>query len=640
MLLISKLIGCLWLLLFSFPVFAQTPRVDSLKDLLSVARDSSTRLHLLLALCEQKESLPGDSILSYATHAGAIARALNDQPRQLLAEYYVLLSRGISGNIDSVLAEDNRILPTLTYARERDLFVKYSLQRARLYIKSARYKEAQATLYTLLTAAETAGDAVTSIYALTYIGWTHMEMEQLPTALEWFRKAEAELRRSKPNLDYSPLYSNTAAVLDDMGRHDSAWEYIQLAIKSSRERQDLSYLANGYAIQADILIHQHKTAEAEASLHQAIDIRRQIGDPFYVLSDMAALAWLYSTDNKPQEGIRLCQEGISLARQYHFLPKELYLSQVLAENYKAAKDYVHYSATLQDIITLKDSLYQRNSHETLAEMQAKYESEKKENTIIEQKYRLVRKNYFIYFLTGLLFFILILGVIFFEVFRHRQRVRMKVAELESNRTRMEAIDHAREEERKRILADLHDELGSGLSSIRIMSDLMANQAADHPLIDRYAQKISDISRDTALGMNTIIWALNNENDSIHDLCAYIGEFGRSLFEDSDIVWHLDLPDTLPPIQLSGASRKNIFLCVKESLHNILKHSHARKATVGITTYDGILQVTITDDGKGLSEKNKFGNGLKNISRRMTEIGGQAEFLSEQGLRVRLRVPLV
>jgi signal transduction histidine kinase len=676
--------------------FAQTQRIDSLKTLLAAQKDSSARLRTLLALCNNKESLPGDSICTYATRALSIARGLNDKPHLLLAEYYILLSRSTKGELDTVLAEDKRILAGISYAQQRDLYVKYSLQQARTFIKSARYKEAQVTLYLLLTAAEKAGDAVARIYALTYIGWTHMEMEQLPTALEWFRKAEVLLPTVRPGLDYSPLYSNMAAVLTDMGQHDSAWHYVQLGIQSSEKQQDLSYLANALAIQADILIHLRRNARAEASLNRAIAIRRKIGDPFYVLSDMAALASLYSIDNKPQQGIQLCQEGIALARKYHYTPKELYLSQVLAENYMAAKDYKGYGATLKNIITLKDSLYNSNSHQTLAEMQARYESERKENTIIEQKYNLARKNYLIYGLTALFLATLVLGVAVFEVRRHRQAIRLKEAEIEKSKRNAEAIDRAKEDERKRILADLHDELGSGLSSIRIMSDLLAGQsrdaghtqglsqgspqnpsqppnssqlpnpsqspnpsqpahtpnasqppAVDPALVIQYAQKISDISRNTSQGMNTIIWALNNENDSITDLCEYIGQFGYTLFDNSGICFHLSIPSTLPDIQLSGAHRKNIFLCVKESLHNILKHSGARNAEVSVSVEERLLTITVTDDGKGLCPgeptvahvKNKFGNGLKNINRRMQEIGGGVSFISNNGLTVQLQVPL-
>lgn len=643
---------------------AQTPRVDSLKTVLGEQQDSSSRLRTLLALCNQKESLPGDTIYKYALRAHNIARGINDQSLLLLADYYVLLSIGNRGRLDTVLNEDQRVLRTLSYDKDRDLYTKYSLQLARICIKKANYKDAQQTAYTLLQKAEKSHDAIGVIYALTYIGWTYMEMEQLPAALEWFHKAEAELDASRPDLDYSPLYSNIAAVLDDLGKRDSAMIYVHRAIAISGKSQSLAYLANALAIQSDIFLHLGRTRDAETSLNRALDIRRQIGDPFYVLSDMAALASIYSRDNNTAEGIRLCREGIALARQYHFTPKELYLNEALAENYNAAGDYKNYSATLREIIALKDTLYRNNSNQALANLQANYESEKKENTIIEQKYILVRERYLTWGVTALLILFLIFGVIFFEIRRHRQALRDQQFETESLRKRQLAIDQTREEERKRILADLHDELGSGLSSIRIMSDLLAGHTQQPGLVARYAQKISDISRETAQGMNTIIWALNYENDTVQNLGEYIGNFGEALFEHSGICFHLILPADLPDLQLSGAHRKNLFLCVKESLHNVLKHSGARNAWVSITLKDGLLRLTVADDGRGLSPAldpvngqpdpaanavasiishpfapSKWGNGLKNIVRRMREIGGQVKVHPSPGLSIDLEVPL-
>ena len=332
------------------------------------------------------------------------------------------------------------------------------------------------------------------------------------------------------------------------------------------------------------------------------------------------------------------------------------------------------------------------SKQALAYVQSQYESEK--------------KDYFIYGITTLFLLTLALGVIVFEVRRHRQTLRTRARELETQVRHQQAIEQTREEERNRILADLHDELGGGLSSIRIMSDILAAQGAhqlqehdqqnhyspepqnraglqleppnthlhEREMITRYARKISDISRETAQGMNTIIWALNNEHNSINDLCEYIGRFGNGFFENTPTTFHLVIPPGLPDLQLSGAHRKNLFLCVKESLHNVLKHAGAHNAWVDINIEEGYLHVTITDDGRGLPDTdpspepsrdpspdpntspspepaqtthgasptaypNRFGNGLKNIMRRMHEIGGHVQLEKSQGLCVRLELPL-
>jgi len=171
-------------------------------------------------------------------------------------------------------------------------------------------------------------------------------------------------------------------------------------------------------------------------------------------------------------------------------------------------------------------------------------------------------------------------------------------------------------------------------------------------------------------MNTIIWALNNDHDNIQDLCEYISRFGEGVFENTAIAFHLNVAPGLPDLQLSGAHRKNLFLCVKESLHNILKHSGAGNAWVDIALQGPNLHIAITDDGRGLHPAEAatpttvgipatpaaagsstipggsstiprgFGNGLKNIMRRMYEIGGQVRLEKTCGLCVRLQLPLI
>jgi two-component system sensor histidine kinase DesK len=138
-------------------------------------------------------------------------------------------------------------------------------------------------------------------------------------------------------------------------------------------------------------------------------------------------------------------------------------------------------------------------------------------------------------------------------------------------------------------------------------------------------------------MNTIVWALNAENDTLQSLSEYIRLYGFSFFENTSIEFDSHLPDGAADIQLSGLQRKNIFLCVKEALNNVYKHSGAKKAWITIDIADGMLTVGVQDNGVGASKGNPFGNGLKNMGKRMAEINGEASFEQGIGASVLLRV---
>lgn len=200
--------------------------------------------------------------------------------------------------------------------------------------------------------------------------------------------------------------------------------------------------------------------------------------------------------------------------------------------------------------------------------------------------------------------------------------------------------HAIMVERERIITDLHDDVGGGLSSIRMLSDLMAQQSAteQNGNTTHFAQKISATAKEIAQRMNTIIWSLNVENDTLGNFVEYVRHYGISYFENSGVAFQCftgtDLPENL---QIKGVLRKNLFLIIKESFHNILKHANASNATVHILVMKDKLSIQVKDNGTGITNPNQFGNGLKNMRKRAEEIQGDMKIHSNNGTIIELSV---
>lgn len=197
-------------------------------------------------------------------------------------------------------------------------------------------------------------------------------------------------------------------------------------------------------------------------------------------------------------------------------------------------------------------------------------------------------------------------------------------------------------ERERIITDLHDDVGGGLSSIRMMSDLMVQEnVPDNGRSVAFAEKISATAKDIAQRMHTIIWSLNAENDSVENFAEYVRQYGVSYFEDSNIRFECEISPGIPPdALLTGIQRKNLFLVAKESFHNILKHAGASQVLVIIRMDEDKLCLKIHDNGKGIQNNNQFGNGLKNMQKRVDEIKGSIHFSSDNGTLVSVCAPLL
>ena len=201
-----------------------------------------------------------------------------------------------------------------------------------------------------------------------------------------------------------------------------------------------------------------------------------------------------------------------------------------------------------------------------------------------------------------------------------------------------AVYKAQQEERERISADMHDELGSGMTAIRLMSEIARNKMKENTPVE--IEKISSSADDVLNKMNAIIWSMNSGNDTLDNLVSYIRSYALEYFDQTPIECKVNTPATIPDLEITGDKRRNIFLCVKETLNNVLKHSKASLVTINIETSDR-LRIQIADNGTGIDLQNlrQFGNGLKNISRRMEVISGTFNIENKEGTVTTLELVL-
>ena len=206
--------------------------------------------------------------------------------------------------------------------------------------------------------------------------------------------------------------------------------------------------------------------------------------------------------------------------------------------------------------------------------------------------------------------------------------------LETERKEMEkqvAVLAAKQDERNRISVDMHDELGSGVTAIRLMSEIVKSKMKDQTLPE--IEKISNSANELLNKMNTIIWTMTSSNDTVENLVAYIRSFAVEFFENTSIDCYFTLPPSIPQREISGEKRRNIFLSVKEALNNVLKHSQSSVVSINVSVSDRLI-IEIQDDGVGINfdRLRKFGNGLNNMKKRMASIDGECNIENWKGTR--------
>lgn len=238
-------------------------------------------------------------------------------------------------------------------------------------------------------------------------------------------------------------------------------------------------------------------------------------------------------------------------------------------------------------------------------------------------------------------------------------LQRKTSEVE----RAKAVLDARELERNRISKELHDDLGSGLTEIRLLSEVLKSKSYNGISVE--IEKISKSSSQLIDNLSEIVWTMNPRHDSLESLIVYLRTYSIEYFENTPIHFKTTIPEDIPAFILNSEIRRNIFLVVKETFNNILKHSQAEsvwftieikqvnlvkeipiaKSSEKLPFYDfdtnTFLQITIADNGKGINfnKENLFRNGLNNMSERMKFVGGSFEILNKSGTQTILQYPL-
>jgi len=210
-----------------------------------------------------------------------------------------------------------------------------------------------------------------------------------------------------------------------------------------------------------------------------------------------------------------------------------------------------------------------------------------------------------------------------------------------------------EHERARIAHDIHDDLGVQLTRISMLSETVQSELDQPERATAGLNQIYKTAHELTRAMDEIVWAVNPRHDTLEGLTTYLERFAQDLLAAAAIRCRLDMPSEFPAWRLTAEVRHNLFLAFKEALHNVVKHSAASETSIRLTTGISSFELVIEDNGRGFSPdiareqrsdhsvRLSSGNGLKNMVRRMEEIGGHCQIQSVpgQGTRIAFKVPL-
>jgi signal transduction histidine kinase len=441
---------------------------------------------------------------------------------------------------------------------------------------------------------------------------------------------------------------NLAGVKKDLKQYDTAMIlYDQIKKAVAHADKYARFIYNATINEGDILSAQDQNAEALTKYHEVLEHRDKVspyflvyvyygmGNAFYKMKQYA------NAESNMIMALRL-STGINSRQQI----RDSY--QSLSEIKEAQKQFASALAYRKKYDSLNDTLMNETSKKNIHLLEIKYNTAQKDKELTQQKLALSeerrsieRKNtWLLISLIGLMALAAIL-VLSVRNYRHKRKLHLqsiltlqKQHEVNTLKARMEA----REEERNRIGQEMHDDIGSALTTILYLSDDLKATSDNN---NRHtAERIAGTAGSVVDKMNEIIWSMNKEYDTLDDLIAYTRQHTAEFLNNYGLEYDFDIPDIVPDIHLPGEQRRNIYLVIKESLHNIVKHACATRVAISFQIKDKLI-ITIHDNGKGIpiDGLRRFGNGLRNMRQRMESVGGTFSIADRSGTLITLQCVL-
>jgi signal transduction histidine kinase len=189
-----------------------------------------------------------------------------------------------------------------------------------------------------------------------------------------------------------------------------------------------------------------------------------------------------------------------------------------------------------------------------------------------------------------------------------------------------------QQERVRIAQDIHDDIGSRVTELLLLSEVFRRERSADSTMDTQIHQICEQARDVSLALDEVVWAVNAKRDTLRDFTNYVCKYAQMFLKKSTIRCRLDVEENIPASALALPVRRNLLLAVKEALNNAAKHSQADELFLRIYRRDHKLFVEVVDNGRGFDALHTSGegNGLSNLWQRLGGIDGTCEVVSEPG----------
>jgi signal transduction histidine kinase len=611
--------------------------LDSLKNVLAAAKEDTNKVRLLTTICQQYGDLDYTERLAYAKKALQLANVLQYKKGVLNSELILGAISNDRGKYKEALSHFTKALHIATQLSNNFLEMAtiygefgntyYCMNNYQLslgnYLQGLK-------LYEQLGVKKGVGKMQYSIATL------HLELKDYNKAEEYAIKANAIFKELKDDVLSSLLETLLGAINETQGKYDIALKYYKTALLYSDNFKDKSYSLNNMIGIANVLSETGKHLEAESYYKKSILIARNMEEAVSELACVINLGGNYIDQGKFDEAIKFLNEGVTISKQMGVLSETIRAYSFLSEVYEKKKDFKQALVYKSLYIQYKDSLLNEENSRQINELTTKYETQKKEKEIILLNAKVIadqkdkellnlnvnEKNRIIFFL---ILSVLLSGAMGFLLFNRQKLKQQNKFQTEMHlqqKNAANALLQAQENERNRIAKELHDSIGTFLSTLKLNLQSFEKKIPEQnlssfrnntQLIDKTSQELRKITKD-----------LSNEALKENGLANAIYELKENI--NASGATQINFLTTEGAEKFDSIIELNLYRIAQELLNNSIKHSKASHITLQLIDHGDFLLLMLEDNGIGFDtgspkHNTSSGMGLKNIKERVNFLRG-------------------
>jgi len=450
-----------------------------------------------------------------------------------------------------------------------------------------------------LKIAEMTDDQSNLYRAYINLGNTYDKLKNYPDALSYYRKALDMANTSQDEMKKAQVQNNIGEIYAEISLLPT--DSINIVKKY------LPFLESGNtkSILLDSSISNHV---------RSLVICNALGIDEGKMYTLKSIGEAYVYKSKFDTAISYFENAAEIATRVKDIGILMDISKDLSYAYLQKKDYKNALKWNEQYHENKDAIFNQTNEQEIGRLEQKFESEKEiailnKNSQLQNAEIKRQKLTKYYFFAGSLAMLVVL-LLFYKNYRTKQLLKLQTL-------------------RNRIASDLHDDIGSTLTSISIFSELAKAESKEVlPLLEN----IGESSRKMLESMADIVWTINPENDNFEKIIWRMRSFAYELLRAKNIEFEFTADESVAQLKLPMEVRKNLYLIFKEAINNMAKYSGADSAFLSINGTKNHLSMLIRDNGKGFDvNQASEGNGLKNMKKRAEEIGAQLLIESGTGL---------